>query len=366
MKSLLLFSLLLLSPTAYGYNAIVRGFESIRAEGMGDVRYTTGLFEENLYGNPARSTENGENEFQFLNTTVEVGSNTFSAASAISKSNENNLSGFAGQVGKPVSAHVQLIPAAFYKNHFWTDKWSFGVDMMVGAQALFEISNAGFIDPMALITAGPTVNLARRLLPEDRLSIGTNLHTEFRGTSGGSLGVLDFLNGTSIPTQIKGGSGMGFDLDLGATFKPHWTFLKCQYEIGGGFNNILGGSYTQLGNRIAGWNKDPLATPRTFNFGVAARRKDLRFFDSYQLALEFTDIGNNAWGSPYRLVHLGTEERWKFIALRAGINQGYFTGGFGFDLKFFELNFATYAEELGLNPGIVSDRRYAANFGFKI
>ena len=95
-------------------------------------------------------------------------------------------------------------------------------------------------------------------------------------------------------------------------------------------------------------------------------KKDLPAFDSYLIALEFTDIGNNDKASIYKTVHFGTEERWKFIALRAGINQGYFTGGFGFDLKFLELNFATYGEELGLNPGVIEDRRYAAEIGIKI
>jgi hypothetical protein len=30
------------------------------------------------------------------------------------------------------------------------------------------------------------------------------------------------------------------------------------------------------------------------------------------------------------------------------------------------LNVASYAEELGLNPGVMEDRRYAAELGFQI
>jgi hypothetical protein len=66
------------------------------------------------------------------------------------------------------------------------------------------------------------------------------------------------------------------------------------------------------------------------------------------------------------MVHIGAETHLKILALRAGINQGYFTAGFGLDLRFFTLDAATYAEELSLNPGGLSDRRYALQFGFQI
>ena len=68
----------------------------------------------------------------------------------------------------------------------------------------------------------------------------------------------------------------------------------------------------------------------------------------------------------YKTIHIGTEEKWRALAARLGLNQGYFTAGVGLDIGFFDLNLATYGEELGMNAGTIEDRRYALELGFKI
>lgn len=51
-------------------------------------------------------------------------------------------------------------------------------------------------------------------------------------------------------------------------------------------------------------------------------------------------------------VHLGTELTFlQFFDLRFGINQGYFTVGYGLDLSFLEIQFALYSQEYGRYPG---------------
>ena len=349
---------------AFALSPIIRSFYSVRAAGMGDVRYTTGLFEENFYANPARAIWNPEDRFQLPQFSFETTSQTLSSVSALTKSN-SGLSGFADSVGKPVSAHFQLVFPGYYKQNFITDDWTLAAGMIMGAQSIAEVSNSGVIDPTTVINAGPAITLARRFLEEDRLGVGLTAHAEFRATSGSSFSMLEFIKGTSISSILRGGSGVDFDFDLGTTFRPHWDLLDFRYEIGAAVNNILGGTAGSMG-RIGGWSKDPITTPRTYNLGISATHKALPVFDSYTFALECTDIGNNDNGSFYRLLHFGTEERLKNMAFRLGLNQGYFTAGFGLDLGFFDLNLATYGEELGLNPGTVEDRRYALEFGFQI
>jgi len=58
-------------------------------------------------------------------------------------------------------------------------------------------------------------------------------------------------------------------------------------------------------------------------------------------------------------IHLGAELDMLLLNIRAGLNQGYYTLGFDFDLFFFNLEMATYGEELGSYPGQKVDRRYA-------
>jgi CO/xanthine dehydrogenase Mo-binding subunit len=71
-------------------------------------------------------------------------------------------------------------------------------------------------------------------------------------------------------------------------------------------------------------------------------------------------------GFPHRTVHIGAETRMSVLLPRVGINQGYFCGGLGLDLKYFTLDVGTYGEEMSLNPGGLGDRRYTAKIAIQI
>jgi len=354
-----------LASPALAISPIIRSYQSVRAAGMGNVRYTTGLYEENFYGNPARVSENPSSMFQLPKFTIEAGSGAISSLGDLLGSNSGGFSAVSGSVGKPISARFQFLFPAYYKREFITSDWSFGAGLMMSAQMVGQLSQSGAITPTTVIGGGPAITIARRLLPEDRLSIGLTTHAEFRATSGNAFSIIDFLKG-SVASSLRGGSGMGVDFDLGTTFRPHWGLGGFNYELGFAINNLLGGKYNNLGGKIDGWNGDPTASPTSLNFGLAARKDDLWKFKSFMMALEFTDIGNNKNGSIFRSIHLGSEAQWKSIAIRAGFNQGYICGGLGFDFGFFTLNASTYGEEMGLNVGSLEDRRYALDFGFQI
>jgi len=60
-------------------------------------------------------------------------------------------------------------------------------------------------------------------------------------------------------------------------------------------------------------------------------------------------------------IHLGAELRFlKFLAVRAGLNQGYLSAGATLDLWVLRFDFATYSEEVGAYAGQREDRRYVA------
>lgn len=366
LKSVLLLSLLAWSPNALAYRPIIRDFHSARTAGMGDVRYTVGQYEENFFANPARSADNEGFLLQLPKLTLEMGSGTMGSISKLVNSGNSGLGALSSVVGEPLYARFQLIPFAVHFKNFISDKWSFGAGIFVSAQTISVLSQSGQIDPTTAISGGPVLNLSRRLLEEDRLVVGMNLRTEARASSKSQFSIQDFLTGTNVSQAVKGGSGFGLDFDLGATFRPHWNAGGFDYQLGFAINNLLGGEYKNLGKPISTWAEGPYATPTTFNFGVSATRKDLWKLDHLILALETTDIGNNKDGSFYRTLHMGAEAKWKVLKLRTGLNQGYWTGGLGVDLFVFSLNFATYGEELGLNPGVFQDRRYALDLGFKI
>ncbi|MBU6154017.1 MAG: hypothetical protein KGP28_06920 [Bdellovibrionales bacterium] len=359
----ILFFFAILTP-AHAYHPILRDFHSVRTAGMGDIRYTVGQFEENFFANPARSADNPENLFQLAKISLESGSGTLGTLGNLFKSG-NGLSTFSNAVGVPLYARLQIIPVALHLKNFITDKWAMGVGLFFSAQTLPLLSNSGQIDVNTAISAGPVINVSRRLLEEDRLVVGANLRTQIRASSR-NFSVQDFFSGTSTANAVQGGSGMGVDLDLGSTFRPHWKTGGFDYQLAFTINNVLGGKYTNLGKPIKSWPNGPFATNRSVNFGLSAERKDWIGLDRVIFGIESTDIGNNENGSFYRTLHLGAQGTWSVFNVRTGLNQGYFTAGFGVDLIVFSLNLATYGEELGLNPGIKQDRRYALDLGFKI
>jgi hypothetical protein len=58
-------------------------------------------------------------------------------------------------------------------------------------------------------------------------------------------------------------------------------------------------------------------------------------------------------------IHTGVELRFlKFLAVRAGLNQGYVSAGATLDLWVLRFDFATYSEEVGAYAGQREDRRY--------
>ena len=67
-------------------------------------------------------------------------------------------------------------------------------------------------------------------------------------------------------------------------------------------------------------------------------------------------------GSFWTSLHVGAEVSFfSIFMLRAGLNQGYLTAGFGLHLVFFDLNVAYFGRELGSfagakqNPGLTAE-----------
>lgn len=65
-------------------------------------------------------------------------------------------------------------------------------------------------------------------------------------------------------------------------------------------------------------------------------------------------------------LHLGVEVDLPLIDIRAGLHQGYYALGAGFDIGVMRADLATYGVELGEYPGQHEDRRYMAQVTFEI
>jgi hypothetical protein len=107
---------------------------------------------------------------------------------------------------------------------------------------------------------------------------------------------------------------------------------------------------------------DAVKNRQDIRLGVGAKRD----FDlgTLKLAADVRRIGYSE--DFWKKVYLGGEFSFKkFLSLRAGLYQGYLTAGATLDLWILQLSYATYAAEVGMFTGQVSDRRHTAQLAFE-
>jgi hypothetical protein len=391
---------LALAPTSsHALDQISRVHQSFRSAGMGGVRITTGLYDDNFFSNPARVTANPASKFVFLQTGIEVAniSNVSSVASAVSDGGDY-IKALGDTAGKNTHIRVQEQPFGFFLSSNENRKWALGVALFSTVQADIDLRRNFQVGAQGIVDVGPAATFGYKFL-EDKLSVGTTAHLIYRFSSN-NFSFLDLLKGRRPNPQQNGGQGMMIDFDLGATYElPILQESPFKLSVGASVNNILGGTFTNLGDgfipNMTCTREDgtvgpcgPVRVSRSLSIGTALTRKTWGVFSDTSFAFEVTDFGNNSndvyaatpkdnpgqdvtssqygSGSLFRMIHLGMETHWKLIALRAGLNQGYLAGGIGLDLRFFTLDFATYGEEMSLTSGGIEDRRYAVQFGFQI
>lgn len=350
--------------SAYALDGITRPYLSVRSTGMGGVRMTTGLYDENFFNNPARVTANPESKFTLVEVAAETNLATATFVPSL-LSSSNPLSTALGTLGVPLHARVQFVLPAYYLAPHGFRKYglAFGITSSFQLDAIvrrnFEADVRAFED------IGLSVTYGRKLLAYDTLSVGITSHVIARGGINAALSLFDLLNGVAINLPSFVSVGSMIDFDLGATYRL-FHFRRFDINVGAAVQNILGGAYNNLPVSIPQFSSSTTAQPRSFGGGVSLTREKFLIFKDSVLALEMTDIGNNGVGSIYKLTHLGGETNLGPLALRAGLNQGYWTAGIGFNLKYLTLDATSYGEELGLNAGDREDRRYAVNLGLHI
>lgn len=163
-------------------------------------------------------------------------------------------------------------------------------------------------------------------------------------------------------TGVNAMAGLGLGFDAGVDF--YWRDLIASFTMRdiGNTRYFFKPVETAFGMAFANEEIDEIyVTPWTMNFGVAyspTLGKLNKFIAptvhgsfSQPLATEDGLYGYNSQSFWSRL-DLGAEVvLLSSVALRAGLQGGYFTAGFGLDLFFIELNGALYADETGSHAG---------------
>src|SRR5687767_6818884 len=77
-----------LLDTASANDSIIRPYMSARSLSMGGVRLTTGLYDDNFFGNPARVTANPKWKVELFNFLAETSSSTLGTVSDLTGSGD--------------------------------------------------------------------------------------------------------------------------------------------------------------------------------------------------------------------------------------------------------------------------------------
>jgi hypothetical protein len=354
------------STPAHALNQIIKPYQSVRSSGMGGLKLTTGLYDENFFGNPARVLANPTWRVTVLDPMFETSRSTITNVGDIASADGDTLSGIGGTAGRNNHGRIQFtMPSVYIAKG--ERKWAMAIGVLTSMQFDVSLRNSYRIAPGALIDVGPALTFGRTFFADERLGIGITPHITSRVATTSELTLSQLISGQSLSPGQTGGAGTHIDVDFGTTYKLPARWLEFDLETAFAVNNLLGGKYSNFKSlKIGDGATLPPAQPRTFGFGLAARRDIWGKFTKTVFALEFQDLGNNRNGSIFRTIHLGGETNWRRIAVRAGLNQGYWTAGMGLDLWVLNLDLSSYGEELSLNAGGLEDRRYALKVAFQI
>ncbi|MDR3606778.1 MAG: hypothetical protein P4M08_05270 [Oligoflexia bacterium] len=358
---------------AFALDDIIKPYESVRSSGMGGVTLTTGLYDENYFGNPARVTANPTWRVTILDPMVETNSHVSNSVRAVN-GGSNIYNALGGDAGDDNHFRLQTTMPSVYipTGH---GRWAFALGFITSSQVDVDLRRSFNIEPTGIVDVGPALTVGRTFMEENDLSVGITARATYRLSTNTAFSFVDLINGQSISPRATGGQGGMADFDLGTTYTfRHFHPGGVDLSVAGAVENVMGGNFNNLKLRFLKDSHDnptpanrPLPEPRRGGFGFSAQKASMGFLHNTSLALEFQDIGNNTNGSVYRTVHIGGETHFfSIFVLRGGVNQGYLTGGFGLDLRILTIDVSTYGEELSLNPGQLEDRRYALRVALQL
>ena len=227
-------------------------------------------------------------------------------------------------------------------------------------------------ESLALIgTEDTTIAFARgwdaKWFEKSRISFGITGKAIYRAYYNKALFASDLYPKGEIFRKQDATEGLTADADLGTLFTPDvgedgWLhFIKP--TLGFTIRNVADYGFSKNLHLIDKSTGKPVKLGRRFDLGSMFELPDFWIFKT-RVAADLRDMGQENWtfkkGS-----HVGFEFLWKVRSWwqggwRVGLNQGYLTAGFTGRVGIFNLDLATYAEEVGPSDEPLASRRYVA------
>jgi len=194
-------------------------------------------------------------------------------------------------------------------------------------------------------------------------SVGATAKVVYRGYVGKALPAPEFVINPDYFSAKDMDEGLTADLDIGTMWKiPSADYVYIQPYISTVVRNVIDYGFKTNFHLIDPNSGEPPKLGRRFDIGTRLQGK--KFWNLVpSFTMDFKDIGHEYW-TWMKGHHLGIEVLWDVSwwlrgGYRIGLNQGYLTAGVSATLVWFQLDIATWGEELGTTNAKKENRRWA-------
>lgn len=171
---------------------------------------------------------------------------------------------------------------------------------------------------------------------------------------------------TDLSINNLASEGFGVASDIGLIMTAPWQWLPTLAAVYRDFGNT---SYTQGDGYFIDAATKPNVTKGSLDAGFSVQPiigKGNRLTISAELKDVLANVEPEDEDAVSRRMHYGLEFNFKDVFfLRGGMNQGYWTAGMELAVMSYQLQFATYGEEVGTKITEAEDRRYVGKFSWR-
>lgn len=339
-------------------NAIV---PSIRALGMGGAYHGVSNDKYAAFYNPAGLARNEKTLIVDVPITLGLTQPTFSGISKVidiigNSDRQKILDGLQSLMGNYVGVNdTGTYISVVYKN------WSVGIfaNAYTGALAYNRLTPELFLK--AKYDAGVVGSYSYSFLDDKSLHFGASLMFLTRLGVKEQLSATDLVKNSSKLNDVLNGLtqdlGFGVLANVGVMYELPWLRDLLHTRVGLSLSNF---GWT---NFFKSTRHDNIYPGLNLTFAISPHWN----FISSEIVLDFVDLMflNSDDKSLSKRINFGAEIGFfDRIFLRAGIKQGYFTCGVGFDIWAVRLNYAFYTEEMGAYGRQYADTRHVFEIVF--
>lgn len=168
---------------------------------------------------------------------------------------------------------------------------------------------------------------------------------------------------TDLSIENLTSEGVGIGSDVGLLMTMPWQWLP---TLGVVYRDAGNTRYTLREGLVNGATTQPESTPAILDaafalFPIAGKRTRVSFTGEYRDVLNVFEEQDAS-----RRIHAGIEFNFSdALFVRGGMNQRYWTAGLEIAVDNYQLQLATYGEDVGDDNAPVEDRRYVGKFAYR-